>query len=169
MPVLVRAENPKTEVVREPIDVGRELSTVCEFDEATAAEAGVGLTVASASPVPANVNRPLEQWAVGNPVANAIAHTPPGGAVTLSAAAGESSARMEVSDTGCGIPPDSLPHVFDRLFRVDHSRSSATGGVGLGLAIVKSVVELHGGTVEIASRMGQRTRVVMTFPRREET
>ena len=163
---LARAENPQTEVVREVIDVGRELSTVCEFYEATAAEAGVGLAVASAGPVAAEVNRPLFQRAVGNLVANAIAHTPPGGAVTLTAEAGEVSTRVEVADTGCGIPPDSLPHVFDRLFRVDHARSSAAGNVGLGLSIVKSVAELHGGTVEITSRVGQGTRVTMNFPRK---
>jgi signal transduction histidine kinase len=69
-----------------------------------------------------------------------------------------------VADTGCGIPPAHLPHVFDRFYRADQVRSSSAGNVGLGLAIVRSIVELHGGSVQIASEVGRGTRVTMSFP-----
>jgi two-component system, OmpR family, heavy metal sensor histidine kinase CusS len=143
------------------VDVAAELAKVREFFEAAAAEGGVRLEV-SARPLTAELNRSLFQRAVTNLVANALAHTPPGGAVTLAASAGDGGARVEVTDTGRGIPADHLPHVFDRFYRVDNSRSS--GGAGLGLAIVRSIVEQHGGRVEIASEVGRGTRVVMTFP-----
>jgi signal transduction histidine kinase len=70
---------------------------------------------------------------------------------------------VDVSDTGCGIPPEHLPHVFDRFYRVDRARSSAPGGVGLGLAIVKSIAALHGGSVRIRSSVERGTSVTLTF------
>ncbi|MFO0843843.1 MAG: heavy metal sensor histidine kinase [Gemmataceae bacterium] len=161
---LARAENPRTQIAREPVDVAAELAKVREFYEAAAAEGGVRLEV-SAGPLTAELNRALFQRAVANLVANALAHTPPGGAVTLAASAKDGAARVEVADTGQGIPADHLPHVFDRFYRVDNSRSSR-GGAGLGLAIVRSIAELHGGRVEIASEIDRGTQVVMTFPMR---
>jgi signal transduction histidine kinase len=99
--------------------------------------------------------------AVSNLVSNAIAHTPPGGTVTLEAATDGEAIRIDVSDTGTGIPAEALPRVFDRFFRVDPSRSKASGGTGLGLAIVQSIMTLHGGTAEIASELGRGTIVTL--------
>jgi two-component system heavy metal sensor histidine kinase CusS len=162
---LARAEDPRTQITREPCDVGRELAAVREFYEPAAAEAGVRLAVAVDRLVHAELDRPLFQRAVGNLVANAVAHTPPGGAVTLSADADAAAARVAVADTGRGIPAADVPHVFDRFFRADPSRASANGSVGLGLAIVRGIVDLHGGTVELTSEVGRGTRVTLTFPR----
>ena len=78
--------------------------------------------------------------------------------------ADSSTIRIEVSDTGVGIPAEALPRVFDRFFRVDSSRSQGSGGTGLGLAIVKSIAVLHGGNVEISSEPGQGTRVTFLMP-----
>jgi two-component system heavy metal sensor histidine kinase CusS len=163
---LARAENPQTQITREPCDVGRELATVQEFYNLAATETGVRLAVAVDRPVHADLDRPLFQRAVGNLVANALAHTPPDGTVTLTATNDDTSTRVEVVDTGCGIPATHLPHVFDRFYRADHTRSSQNGSVGLGLAIVRSIVELHGGRVEIASEVGQGTRATLIFPRK---
>ena len=162
---LARAENPRTHVVKDVVDVGAELTTVCEFYEAAAGEKGVKLAVAVAGPVPAHLNRTLFQRAVCNLVENAVAHTPPGGAVTLSAATTETTTTVTVTDTGAGVPAAHLPHVFDRFYRADQVRSSFTRNIGLGLAIVKSIVELHGGAVEMSSEEGRGTRVSMTFHR----
>src|SRR5438477_7884659 len=162
---LARAENPRTQVEREPLDLGKELAAVSEFYEAAAAEAGVRLSVTANGPAPASVNRPLFQRAVSNLVANALDHVAPGGAVTLSAASDDASTVVEVSDTGHGIPPEHLPHVFDRFYRADAVRGSGGNHLGLGLALVRSITELHGGTVAIASEIGHGTRVTLKFPK----
>ena len=102
--------------------------------------------------------------AVSNLVSNAIAHTPQGGTVTLAATNEDGAIRIEVSDSGVGIPAEALPRVFDRFFRVDPSRSKTSGGTGLGLAIVQSILTLHGGSAEITSQTGRGTRVTLRMP-----
>jgi two-component system heavy metal sensor histidine kinase CusS len=162
---IARAEDPRTQVERERVDVGRELAAVREFYEAAAAEAGVTLTADAPAGLAADVNRPLLQRAVGNLVANALAYTGPGGRVALTAARDGGGVRIEVADTGCGIAAEHLPHLFDRFYRADRARSSAGGGgVGLGLAIVKTIADLHGGSVSLASEVGHGTRVTLRFP-----
>jgi two-component system, OmpR family, heavy metal sensor histidine kinase CusS len=162
---LARAESPMAHLRRERVDVGDLLGGVREYYEATAVDGGVSLTTtASAEPVIAELDRTLVQRAVGNLVSNAMAHTPPGGSVVLATNAEVATVRIEVSDTGVGIPPEALPRVFDRFFRVDSSRSQGSGGTGLGLAIVKSIALLHGGNVEISSQPGKGTRVTLHMP-----
>jgi len=162
---LARAESPLTHLRLERVDVGELLGGVREYYEGSAADGGVSLSSAVADvPVVAEVDRTLLQRAVGNLVSNALAHTPRGGAVVLGTAADSSTIRIEVSDTGVGIPAEALPRVFDRFFRVDSSRSQGSGGSGLGLAIVKSIALLHGGSVEISSHPGQGTRVTLQMP-----
>ena len=162
---LARAESPLAHLRRERVDVGELLSGVMEYYEASAADGGVSLTRhVSEEPVTAELDRTLVQRAVGNLVSNSLANTPPGGSVVLDTRVDNSTIRIEVSDTGIGIPAEALPRVFDRFFRVDSARSQGSGGTGLGLAIVQSIVVLHGGNVEISSQLGQGTRVVLHVP-----
>ena len=162
---LARAESPLTEWQRENVNIGELLTTVRDYYEASATEAGVSLVVNDvAEPLSAELDRSLMLRAVSNLVSNAIAHTPPGGTVTMAAAIENAVIRIEVSDTGAGIPVEALPRVFDRFFRVDPSRSQTSGGTGLGLAIVQSILTLHGGSAEIASQLGRGTRVRLRMP-----
>jgi signal transduction histidine kinase len=89
---------------------------------------------------------------LANLVDNAIKYTPDHGTITLSLFRDDSWARMEVTDTGIGITPEHLPHIFDRFYRVDKARSRTSGGTGLGLAIVKGIAEQHGGKVTVTSQ-----------------
>ena len=84
----------------------------------------------------------------------------------LEANADADGVRIAVSDTGVGIPPEDLPRVFDRFFRVDTSRTQASGGTGLGLAIMKSITQVHGGSVEIASQLAIRLPLVAALVER---
>jgi two-component system heavy metal sensor histidine kinase CusS len=162
---LARAESPVAHVRRESVNIVELLDGMREYYEASAAEAGVVLmTSANQAPVIAQLDRTLVQRAVSNLVSNAVAHTPPGGSVVLAATSEDWAVHIEVSDTGVGIPSEALPKVFDRFFRLDSSRSQASGGTGLGLAIVQSIMLLHGGQVEIASQLGQGTRVTLHMP-----
>lgn len=161
---LARAENPRTQIERFRCDLRMELAAIRDFFENQAHEAGLTLVLEAADGIDANLNRPLFQQAVGNLVANAIAYTARGGTVILRADVTGSAVRVEVSDTGCGIPSRHLPNLFTRFFRADPSRTPTSGGVGLGLAIVKSIVELHGGTVGVESVEGRGTRVWLVFP-----
>jgi len=92
---------------------------------------------------------------VGNLVGNAIKYTPEGGTITLSLFQDREWARLDVADTGIGISPEHLPHIFDRFYRVDRARSRAGGGTGLGLAIVKGIALQHGGKVTVTSETGK--------------
>lgn len=98
-----------------------------------------------------------------NLLTNALRHAA-GGQVTLSAAAQNESLRVSVQDTGEGIQPEDLPHLFDRFYRADSSRTRATGGSGLGLAIAKTWIELMGGRIGVESKAGQGSTFWVTLP-----
>jgi signal transduction histidine kinase len=103
-----------------------------------------------------------------NLVENALRHTPPGGSIELRAEVEGEAVRVSVRDTGEGISPEDLPHVFERFYRGEKSRTRegfGDGGSGLGLAIAKSLVEAHGGTIWAESEPGKGTRVTFLIPR----
>jgi two-component system sensor histidine kinase BaeS len=142
------------------IELAAFLEQVATAFRPQATAAGVGISVDC---VPGAVLRADPVWlrqAVGNLVANAVRHTGSGGRVELHGRPDS----ITVADDGEGIPPDELPHVFDRFRRVDPSRSRATGGSGLGLAIVRQIAEAHGGTATIASEPGLGTQVTLELP-----
>jgi two-component system OmpR family sensor kinase/two-component system sensor histidine kinase BaeS len=110
---------------------------------------------------------------LGNLISNAIRHTPENGEIKVEVRRWKldsnnprltSTIQVTVSDSGSGIPPDSLPHLFDRFYRVDKSRSRSHGGTGLGLAIAKQLVEAHGGKIWVESEEGKGTNVKFTLP-----
>jgi CheY-like chemotaxis protein/nitrogen-specific signal transduction histidine kinase len=104
------------------------------------------------------------QQILANLISNACKYTPAGGWITLRATPVGDQVAVSISDTGVGIPPEALPRIFSKFYRVDHAMSRDAGGTGLGLAITKSLVELHGGRVSIASRPEVGTTVRFTLP-----
>jgi signal transduction histidine kinase len=97
---------------------------------------------------------------------NAIRFTPRGGTVSIRTATDDTASILEVSDTGIGIPASSIPHVFDRFFRVDEARSREDGGAGLGLSIVKSICSAHGAEIDVKSRLKYGSCFRVKVPRR---
>ncbi|MFC0432427.1 cell wall metabolism sensor histidine kinase WalK [Kutzneria buriramensis] len=147
---------------RELVSVGELLGAVVAGHRARAVAGGVELRCDGDGQVWADPVR-LRQ-VVDNLVTNALRHTPAGGRITLRGFADGSDLVIEVRDTGTGIAAEDLGHVFERFWRAEKSRSRLTGGSGLGLAIVKKLVEGHGGTVGVASSVGEGSRFWVRLP-----
>jgi len=163
---LARYENGVAPLETQVLDAGRVFASVVQRHERDAAVAGLTLRSRvedGADQLTADPTR-LEQ-ALSNLVANAIRHTPSGGTVDLEARQAPGGVALSVVDSGRGIAPEHLPHVFDRFYKVDHARAAGDGGSGLGLSIVKAIVERHGGAMSADSQPG-RTAFTMTMPDR---
>ena len=96
---------------------------------------------------------------------NALKYTPAGGTVTVRAVEEGITVCVTVRDTGPGIAPQHLPHLFERFYRVEADRSRETGGTGLGLAVAAEIARGHGGTLEVQSAVGQGTTCLLRLPR----
>ena len=120
--------------------------------------------VYAASAPLAMIDRDKLQQVLLNLLANAVEFTPPGGLITAEVKPAGAMVRIEVRDTGIGIPTEDLPRIFERFYRVDKARSRMLGGTGLGLAIARQIVELLGGAISIDSELGKGTEVVFTVP-----
>jgi two-component system, OmpR family, sensor histidine kinase BaeS len=131
---------------------------------ASADVADVNLRLNATGPVTVHADPVRLRQALGNLVSNAVRHTP-GGSVEVTVNEHGDTVTLAVADTGSGIAPEHLPHVFDRLYRADPSRSRTTGGAGLGLAIAKHLVEAHHGRIEVTSTPGTGSTFTIQLPR----
>jgi signal transduction histidine kinase len=147
------------------VDIGAMLTGLCAGLEPVAAERGISLAaeVAPSLPtVPADPDRIRQVFA--NLLANALQYAQPGGHIGVRAEHVQGSISIQVWDDGPGIEPEDLPHIFDRFYRAEKSRSRERGGSGLGLAIVRSLVELHHGRVTVDSAPGRGTCFTVLLP-----
>lgn len=151
---LAAADAGQFRLNREPTRLDELLRQAVQAQRAQADAAGVRLTAALTERADLSADPVRLRQAVGNLVSNAIRHTPPGGEVTVTCQRAGGEFLVQVADTGAGIRPEDLPHVFDRFWRADKSRSRRTGGSGLGLPITRQLVEAHGGHVTAASTPG---------------
>ena len=129
------------------------------------AERNIEATVEDAPGLPSMVADEFRmEQVLNNLLENAIKFTPEGGRIQINATVEDAHMVIRVADTGMGIPPADLPHVFEQFYRVEKARSREAGGTGLGLSIVKHIVGLHGGTVEAESVLGKGATVILRFP-----
>lgn len=167
---LARVDEGRLELHREPTDLVALVAEVYETAQMLGEEAGLTVALESpAAPVRAEVDAARLRQLVLNLVTNAVKYTPDGGQVSLTLGATEHHATITVRDTGIGIAPGDLTHVFERFWRADAARSR-TGdrpGIGLGLAIGKWIAEAHGGTLAVSSRPGRGSTFTVTIPRAE--
>src|SRR5471032_1708039 len=160
---LTRAENPQQQIERVPLDARREIEALREFFDSLTESRGV--TVIAQWQGGIDADPLLFRRAMTNLLSNALRHTLSGGKIVLSVEhANDSAVLVKVTDSGCGIRPEHLPRVCDRLYCADRTNAQLSEQTGLGLSIVKSIVELHGGSIAIASALGKGTTVLMRFP-----
>jgi heavy metal sensor kinase len=136
-------------------DLGRLAGATTDQMSLLGEDKNVRISCSTADDVWVEGDRARMKQVVVNLLDNAIKYTPPGGGVDLTVSARQHKALLEVADTGMGIPPEALPRIFERFFRVDGARSRDLGGAGLGLSIVKSICAAHHGSVEATSTPGR--------------
>ncbi len=166
---LTLAEAGQLRLHREPLDLAALAQQVVTTHRAQAESAGVRLDVRAAAVPPLSLDPARMRQVLGNLIQNALRHTPEGGEVSVSVVQAGGAVEVVVADSGEGIEAQHLPHVFDRFYRADGSRSRATGGTGLGLAIVEQLVETQGGEASIGSTVGAGTTVTIRFPENGST
>ncbi|HYE87599.1 MAG TPA: HAMP domain-containing sensor histidine kinase [Vicinamibacterales bacterium] len=155
---LARYEHGAVVLHRRVFDIQRLFESVARRHEREAHTKAVAIRIhvdPEADQVVADPDR-IEQ-AIENLVGNALRHTPSGGTITLRAALTDGTATLSVSDSGGGIAPEHLPHVFERFYKADASRAAESTGSGLGLSISKAIIERHGGTISAMSEPGHTT------------
>lgn len=141
------------------------ISDTLESFSALAIAQGIQLEGSAASDVdPVHMDTPRIGRVLNNLVGNALRHTPAGGRVEVRARRDGPRIEVLVADSGEGIRVEDIPHVFDRFYRGEKSRSRATGGAGLGLAIARGIVEAHGGQIRVESNPGLGTRFIVSLP-----
>lgn len=164
---LARADEGLVRLHQEPVDLRALILETEETGELLAEPAGIAVSAdAPVDPVIVPVDGSRIRQLVMNLLTNAVKYTPAGGRVRLWLERDDGRVRFGVSDSGIGIAPGDLPHIFDRFWRADSARTR-TGerpGVGLGLAICKWIAEAHGGTIEVQSRPGRGTTFSVTLP-----
>ncbi len=161
---LALAEAGQLPLRKRPTDLAALLHSTLASFEAQAATQRVNLRAEAAASLPIlNIDPDRFQQTIGILISNALRYTPAGGSITVAARSHGACVTVEVADTGSGIAPEDLPHVFDRFYRADRSRSRESGGSGLGLAIAKSIVEAHGGSIEARSEAGPGTTMVISL------
>jgi heavy metal sensor kinase len=162
---LARADTKAMEIALVPTDLNEIVRDVVDQTLPVAATKGISLQ-ARPAPIPATaaVDASAMRRLLLVLVENALRHTNPGGAVVVSTAPAPEGIVLSVNDTGEGIRPEALPHVFERFFRVDTARSGGSG-VGLGLSIAQSIAEAHGSEIAVESKFGEGARFALLLRR----
>jgi signal transduction histidine kinase len=159
-----RAESGQLRLNLREIDLEEVAHPIVASFEPQAANKGVRLELRTMRPVSVEADPDRLSQVFVNLIDNAIRHTASGGSVTVELDANGNDAIMRVRDTGVGIPYRDIPHIFERFYVVDRSRTRESGGAGLGLAIVKGIIDAHGGTVATESMLGRGTLFTVRLP-----
>lgn len=159
------AEAGELKLIVQPEEIAQLVSRTIAAVKSRAVAKGVSLsTDCPGGLAPVMIDSSRIGQVLRNLLENALAHTPEGGAVTVTVRQQDRWMQVSVTDSGEGIPSMDLPHIFERFYRVDKSRARATGGSGLGLTIARRLVEAHGGKIEAQSELGKGSRFSFTIP-----
>ncbi len=153
------------ELNKEFFDPSRLVSDIVEMFRVEAENKGQQLVFSKVNDVPGIMGDIFQiERAVKNIISNSMKYTPAGGSIRVFTSSIYGDVYIKIEDTGKGVPEQDLPHIFERFYRVDKARSREQGGTGLGLAIAKEIIENHGGTISMESRVGEYTKVTIKLP-----
>jgi signal transduction histidine kinase len=162
---LALAEAGQLKLIRQPEQVGEIINQAVTAVGVKAMAKNVTLNVETSNELSlCDIDSYRIIQVLHNLLDNAVSHTSSGGRVEVSAAQSGDWVEIKVKDTGEGIPPEELPNIFERFYRVDKSRARSTGGYGLGLTIAKRIVEAHGGSITANSVIGEGSLFTFTIP-----
>jgi signal transduction histidine kinase len=159
-----RAESGQLRLNLNDVDLEDVARPIVSSFEQQASNKGISLELAALRPVRVEADAARLSQVFVNLIDNALRHTARGGRIRVELDARDSDAVLRVRDTGEGIPYRDLPHIFERFYVVDRSRTRGSGGAGLGLAIVKGIVDAHGGSVSAESMLGRGTAFTIRLP-----
>jgi len=159
------AETGAMRLEREPVELESLVREVVALYELVAEESRIEVGVAAEEGLAVPVDRGRMRRVLANLLDNAIKYSEPGGSISLRIGGDDRSVRIEVADTGLGIPERDLGRIFERFYRVDRARSRSQGGTGLGLSIVKHMVQNLGGEIQVKSQLGRGSTFSFTLPR----
>jgi signal transduction histidine kinase len=162
--LIAQIEARRIELSLSSLDLGDLVSRAAESARPVAEAKGIDVAVALDSPPPVHGDRVRLGQVLDNLISNAVKFTSEGGTVAITVVGGDDTARVVVRDTGIGIPADEQSQIFSRFFRASTATRRAIPGTGLGLAISRALVEQHGGTITLASRVGEGTEVTVCLP-----
>jgi two-component system phosphate regulon sensor histidine kinase PhoR len=163
--ILARLESRHDDLHCEEITLTAFIQTVCEDWKSKIAKKQITLSVDLPPNLPPLAADPMRlEQVLNNLLDNALKYTEASGEIRIRAAELGGGIELRVEDTGIGIPPADLPHIFERFYRADKARSRERGGTGLGLSIVKHIVQSHGGSVAAQSKYGSGTAIILTWP-----
>jgi heavy metal sensor kinase len=166
---LARADSGAALMHLETADMSGILAEACEKSKVLANEKGVALTRNGPSgPVWVEAHAPSIERLFLIVLDNAVKYTPTGGRVDVKLARDDGFAVAEIRDSGIGIAPDDMPHIFDRFYRADRARNREPGGAGLGLAIGQWIAQAHGGEIRVESEMAKGSSFKVRLPVRSE-
>ncbi len=148
----------------EIVNIDEVLNAVIKFRTPSASNKKISIDTKNIKPVQIKGNRELLERMTANILDNAIRYSNPGDHIEIDLEKKEKTARLQIRDTGIGIPEESIPLIFDRFYVVDLSRSKETGGAGLGLSIVKWIAEYHNAEITVDSHVGKGTTFTVNFP-----
>ena len=162
---LSKIESHESVLQKQPVELAPLIERTIAIFQPRAGEKDIAIQLAIAGDIPPVQGDPdMLSRVLINLIDNAVSYTPAAGWILVRATASAGEVKVDVQDNGIGIPPESLPRLFERFYRVDKARSREQGGTGLGLSIVKHIVEAHGGTVQVKSKVGEGSTFSFILP-----
>ena len=161
---LARSDAGKEQFNFEDVDLKDLITGLSTNVEALASDKGIKFTVDAQENLVVSGDKVKLRQLFINILENAVRYTPADGNISVSLVRKDGGALAIISDTGIGIPPENLPHIFERFYRVDKARSRVDGGVGLGMAIAKYIADSHKGKITVESEVGKGTIFTVTIP-----